>query len=118
MFRISLLSVAEAYRLAEKKGNRSTHVDWDAAIRTMIIEDVDQTVTSAPSEKFLTEAEFAEEQEHGTDAEKCFLTKARCGNFKKVQGYWVPTQRGTQVQHQDAASRLQHGISEAEPFFL
>ena len=76
--------------IAEKKGNRSTHVDWDAAIRTMIIEDVDQTVTSSPGEKFLTEAEFAEEQEHGTEAEKFFLTKARCGNFKTRPGILGP----------------------------
>ena len=69
--------------IAQKNGNRSTHVDWDTAIRTMIIEAVDQTVTSFPSDKFLTEAEFAEEQEHGTESEKFFLTKARCGNLEK-----------------------------------
>ena len=42
-------------QIVEKNGNRGVHVDWNTALRTMVIENLDQTLTAGPGDHFLTQ---------------------------------------------------------------
>ena len=89
-------------KIVARGGNRGAHIDWDVFEQELQLLNTDMVHNRHPGEKLLTPEERDEEAEHGTEAEKYFLTKARPGKYRGTDGFWVPTRRGVEVERQEA----------------